>query len=375
MRKNTYLCGYYGMNNTGDDALMLATAWGAQQHLGAQHFILNSPQTLKMPGFPALPAQLNSNQRFRGENRFRQYACALRSRRVIFGGGSVLHNSHDIGIKRHLIRLSGKKSALALGVGLGPFRDTGAEKVCAKFLHECQFVGVRDQHSFDIAQAIAPTANVKITFDLAPLITQHPLYSPAHTKRRNIAICLCPHERLSGNWAAEKKRLNELAQTIIDVHQHTGRHVTLLDFNGHPSLGDNRVHQELQQLVPGNIINNHIGYNTNPLDVLTLLSQFELVLAMRLHAAVFAFLANTPILSLNYHSKCVGWCEQIKLAQSMQVDSGNIHAANLTPIIINGLNDGFVQPERPIKDAVEAAMKNWRYVDDKNKAYRCNPAL
>ena len=33
---DAYLCGYYGMENSGDDALLYATAWGARNFLGAK---------------------------------------------------------------------------------------------------------------------------------------------------------------------------------------------------------------------------------------------------------------------------------------------------------------------------------------------------
>ena len=80
---DSYLCGYYGMQNTGDDALLLATAWGAKKFLGDKNHRVSNVAPLHLPGLPYLPAGLKVQQRFRGENRLKQSFHALVSKRVI----------------------------------------------------------------------------------------------------------------------------------------------------------------------------------------------------------------------------------------------------------------------------------------------------
>ncbi|SMF54653.1 Polysaccharide pyruvyl transferase family protein WcaK [Alteromonadaceae bacterium Bs31] len=368
MNNRSYLVGYYGMRNTGDDALMLATAWGANTFLGSSEFIVNSPRTVRLPGEQVLPATLAEVQGIRGENRLRQYANALRSNTVIFGGGSVLHSSQDIAIKRHLIKLSGNKQALALGVGVGPFKDNRAEKLCTKFLNECEFVGVRDQQSLDIAKAIAPAANVKLTFDLAPLLTLNKHYTAERNERVGIAICLCPNERLSGGMSDEVSRLNVLAEALTRIYIETGRKVTLIDFNGHDSeLGDNKVHQELKWRLPEVLVKEHLYYNENPLQVLKRLAGFELVIGMRLHAAILAYLAETPVIPLNYHSKCAGWCEQIGISEDYIFDSRQFDPQHLVNEATSILSGNYKQPTLTTAKATELALNNWRFQNASEK--------
>ncbi|WP_075187212.1 polysaccharide pyruvyl transferase family protein [Teredinibacter haidensis] len=360
MTQRAFLCGYYGMKNSGDDALLLATAWGAKKFLGNSRFAINSPVDLSIPGLGEFPPSLKPEQSFRGENRLRQYRASLASNRVIFGGGSVLHNAHDIGIKRHMIKLSGRKKALALGIGIGPFRNKEAENACAKLLDECAFVGVRDRESLDIANSIAPAANVELTFDLAPLLLAHNFYPLPASQREGIAVCLCPNERFSGNLMAEQNRLKALAASLLKIHRQTGKRITLLDFNGHPTLGDTQVHQELLQQLPSGVVAEHIHYNPNPLTVVHTLSRFELVIGMRLHAAILAFIVDTPVISLNYHSKCYGWCKQIGMAENLQFNSSHIDPERLTASVIQGLDKGFPKPVLNRKDAFDLALNNWR---------------
>jgi len=363
MMMNTHLCGYYGMQNSGDDALLFATAWGAKKYRKASTISVSTPRQLSVPGFGVVAAPLKQTQRFRGENRLRHYGAALRSHSIIFGGGSVLHNSHDIGIKRHLVKLSGHQ-ALALGVGIGPFRDVGAEKSCALFLQECEFVGVRDKNSFDIAKTLAPNANIELTFDLAPLLRLHEQFKRegfGDKPRKGVCVCLCPKERLVGNTHIEAERLAELAYALMKIHSETGRQITLLDFNGNSGLlGDKPVHQELLALIPEGVVKEHLHYHHDPLTVVNKLAGFELVIGMRLHASIMSYLVETPVVSLNYHSKCVGWCEQVGLASSLQFETDALDAESLSHAVVSGLQNGFPATQLSINDALARSLKNWR---------------
>lgn len=356
----TYLCGYYGMLNTGDDALLQATAWGAQKYLNAHRFLISSPNKITVDKNKEYQALLVNRQRFKGENRLRHYFSSLRSSRVIFGGGSVLHNSHDINQKRHMIKLSSSKKALALGVGLGPFVNAEAERSCAHFLNECEFVGLRDKHSFEMAKTIAPNANTALTFDLAPQLLKNPRLTLSPTKKKGVCFCLCPSERLKGDKKSEDKRLRAISEAIKKVHEEMGSEITLLDFNGHEKLGDNEVHSELKSHLPESIRVNHVSYNSDPISVMEYLSAFNVVIGMRLHASIMAYLVGTPVISLNYHSKCNGWCDQIGLSEDLQVSSDGVDANHLSAMIVQGMKNGFQAPTLPIETAVQYSLKNWR---------------
>ncbi|VUD46929.1 hypothetical protein TDB9533_00923 [Thalassocella blandensis] len=356
----TYLSGYYGMQNSGDDALMLATAWGARKYLGDENFKISNTTRVNVPGFGKFEPPLKVVQRFKGENRMRQYHSAIKCDRIIFGGGSVLHNSHDIGIKRHLIKLAGKDGALALGIGIGPFRDARAEYVCAEFLKECEYVGVRDQRSFDIARSIAPDANVEYTFDLAPLLLLNEDYQSRSIDRSGICVCLCSKERFDGDVEIEEERVKKIAQSLEYIYKVTGRKITLLDFNGHLTLGDNWIHNKLKQYLPAEVLEAHILYTENPLEVMQVLETFELVIGMRLHAVILSYLVNTPVISLNYHQKCSELSNQIGLASSHQFNTSDIDHKQLTDTIEHSLSMEHIMPTLPVTTAIEMSLKNWR---------------
>ena len=352
----TYLVGYYGMQNSGDDALLAATAMGAKHYLGSDAFVVNTPTTVNIPNIGEYKPMLSEPQRFMAQNRLQQYWAAATTNNVIFGGGSVLQNQRDIDLKRDLLTLTGRSNNYALGVGIGPFKNTKAEKSCAHFLNSCDFVGVRDESSLDIAHTIAPWANVELTFDLAPSLLKN---VPKHTSNREgIAVCLCPVERLKGDSSAEQTRYREIANALATLHQLTNQSISFVDFNGHAIYGDRVVHQEVSALL-GDVPHRFVAYDSNPFNVMRELASKQIIISMRLHASVFGFLTDTPVFSLNYHPKCLGWCEQIGMSKALYLPMNDLNATDLITQITRGLERGFDEPRMSPLNAYHLSMNNW----------------
>lgn len=362
MQGNTsYLYGYYGMQNSGDDALLLAAAWGASRYLQAETLSVQSPRPLMLPEFGRFPATLAPQQRFTGHNRLLQYHLAANSQHMVFGGGSILHCSRDINLMRHLMWLSGKGPHRAIGVGIGPFKNSRAEEACRRWLNECDFIGVRDQESLTIAKAIAPSANVELTFDLAAMLLEMPFVNDPFNpiERRGIGVALCPRERLHGAPEKEEQRLRAIARSLTDCYLTTGEPVFLIDFNGHSSLGDSQVHNQLHAYLSSSIPVFRINYDANPLRLMKRLSGLKAVVGMRLHASILAYLMNTPVLSLNYHSKCFGWANQIGMPQHYRFDCDYIDSQQLSLQLIAGLDHGFSKAALPTHAALQASQQNF----------------
>lgn len=357
-----FLSGYYGMLNSGDDALLMSSALSAKKFLSAQSIEISSPTRVKLPLLDAFDPRLASKQSFRGENRFRHLWSAANANRIIFGGGSVLHCTSDINMKRLMMKLAGSGPHLALGVGVGPFHTVRAEKACAKFLNECGYVGVRDEESFDVATALAPNANIEMTFDIAPLLIDYIDDNPiAASQCRGIGVALCPKERLHGKPEAEQQRLRAIAVALTKAHRDSGEPIFLIDLNGHDNLGDACVHQELRAYIPSGVPVFRVPYNSNPLRLMERLKTLRVVLGMRLHASILAFMVETPVIALNYHSKCVGWCDQIGVPKVYRFDTHNIDGDNLAGVLSHGLNHGFKAPQLSTSDAYKAARKNFEH--------------
>jgi polysaccharide pyruvyl transferase WcaK-like protein len=375
---DAYLVGYYGMQNSGDDALMYASAWAAKHIIGCDNnkVGLYGDYTRETQSDHQLP--LKFNQQFPGQNRLLHYKTALQSKRIIFGGGSVLHSETDINLKRQLMSLSNPKKSLAVGVGIGPFNSIGAEKSCAKFLNECGYIGVRDNESLEIANSIAPNANVKKTFDLAPLLLCSKQYKPQTVERKGIALSLCSvaiDAMGITDELDEQQRCEKFAQLIIQLYIRTGEPITLIEFNGHSRLGDWKINNNIMAKLCNTLPVSVKEYEPNPIKLLENLSSYKAIISMRLHGSILGYLANTPVLSVNYHSKCKGWCDEIGLPEAYQIDLFNLNVEKIVSEIVKGLSTSFIPPTISVNTALKNSLSNWSIQNEQYKIYRNYSAI
>ncbi len=369
---DAYLVGYYGMKNSGDDALMFATAWAAKHILGCENTKVGlfGDYDRETPSDKHL--SLKFNQKFPGQNRLLHYKTALQSKRIIFGGGSVLHSETDINLKRQLMSLSNPKKSLAVGVGIGPFNSVGAEKACAKFLNECGYVGVRDNESLAIAQNIAPKAHVKKTFDLAPLLLCSNHFKAQKIERKGIALTLCSvaiDAMGKTDEYAEQKRSEQLAELITLLHYKTGEPIILIEFNGHSTLGDWKINNDIVALLNKYIPVTIKKYEPNPIALLGKLASYKAIVSMRLHGAILGYLADTPVFSINYHSKCKSWCDEIGMPTDYQTELNNLNIKKIANQIAIGISTHFKRPSLSVGVALENSLSNWSIQNEKYKFY------
>ncbi|QCN97408.1 polysaccharide pyruvyl transferase family protein (plasmid) [Azospirillum argentinense] len=366
---DTFLAGYYGMRNSGDDALLAVTAWGARHFLRAEKLVASAARLPVLPGLDGVRGLYRCGNEARDhsrlvrmERRLCSFIGGLTTRRVIFGGGSVFHTHGDLRDKITLMRCAAARGHVALGVGIGPFRDSRAEKTCAELLKRLSFVGVRDEESLGIARAIAPDANVEKTFDLAPLLGDALAVAPPApgAPRRGIGIALCKDELESDR---DERIVERVAQAILRLPSWIAYEVVLIDFNGHDSHGDAPLHRRLAERLRNLIPIRHLPYDPNPANVLRAISGLDAIVAMRLHAAVFGFLADTPTTLLSYHPKCDGWARDIGLSSKMVHDCEDLDPAALASSIESAIHGG-ARPTLSRQMARDAALLNWTYAKD-----------
>ena len=360
---DTYLVGYYGMQNSGDDALLLASIMGAKHYLQSRSLLVSANKILEFDGHDFDINPIREAQTFKGQNRLQHYAGALKSERVIFGGGSVFHTAQDIQVKRHMMALTDPSKCMALGVGIGPFNNDAAKKQCIAFLNECGFVGVRDQKSYELATKIAPQANVKLTFDLAPMLALSTPETSATRNERGVLINVCPVPKDAlGNTDELKRRalVEKMSQVIEEVWMETREPISLLSLNGHLEFGDDALCHELVERFEGNIPVGFIPYQSNPIDMMNTIRQYKVFLSMRLHGCVFGYLTGTPVLAVNYHSKGHQWCEQVGMPLDQRFDATTFSPKQLVQTVVQGLEFGFSLPALALNDAVNQSLSNWR---------------
>ena len=363
--KRVLLAGYYGMCNTGDDALLAVSAWGARRVYGDVALHATASRIPSFPGSDRVQPVYPESQRFPGEARIRFLLSAALSQGVVFGGGSVFHDRANLRQKMQAVRLAGPGPNIAVGVSLGPFRSVRAERATAHLLEMLDFTGLRDKESADIARAIAPSARCTLTFDLAALLPAMAPTAPAeHRNPRTLGVAVCDYERFTGgDQSREAIRRRKLTAVLSKLDPSAVEEIVFVDFNGHPVYGDGPLHRELANAVPRGIRVRQTPYCSDPLAVLRLVRGMGALLAMRLHASIFAYVTCTPCVTLAYHPKCIGWARQIEAPSASVYDSAEFDPTEVSDTIYAALAGRLNSPGIPIPEAQRRALVNFPPLD------------
>lgn len=282
--RQAVLCGYYGMGNGGDEAL-LATLL---------QMLPDSVEPVVLSGNPQETAE-RYGVRAVARKSLRQVWQALRQSDVfIWGGGSLMQDSTSLasalyygGLMELAQRLGLKTMAWAQGVG--PLRRPVAKWLARRNLQGCDWVSVRDRASAELLY------NWGITATLAPdpVWALHREAVPGlwDLPAPRVAVVLRPHPALT------TARLEALTHALASFQQATATCILLIPF--HPQQ-DMAI---AQAILPRLSSNSHILTLSDPHQLRGVFQGVEMAIAMRLHGLIMAAAAECRCFALSYDPK------------------------------------------------------------------------
>ena len=362
--RTAILHGYYGRHNAGDDAFLTVAAWAARHYLGYERLYATADGLPRLYGHDV--RRLYVPERLRGATRLNALREAWVSRRApsfIFAGGSNFHTRADMErLARALARADHAGPHFAAGVSIGPFYDAGADQACQRVLERLAFVGVRDRASLDRAKALS-SGRVELTFDLAPLFPEAAgVEIGAAAERTGLGVALCGFRSLSeAGKLQEARRLDALTAAIAaSARRVRVDEVVLLDMHGDPAL-DAAIHRALAERLPPSLRVRHQRYEDDPASTMRAIAGLRAVIAMRLHAAIFAFCVGTPAIMLAYQEKCSAWAELVGWPESLLLDAARLEAEEVAAAIECVLGDAVPRPQLGVEVASAWAKSNWTW--------------
>jgi polysaccharide pyruvyl transferase CsaB len=319
------LCGYYGMGNTGDEALlatllqMLApdlepivlSANPSQTY--QQHPILRQNRNLVAPRFN-MPEVLG----------------AMRSAAVfIWGGGSLMQ---DVTSWRNPIYYGGLMGlaqgmglkTVAWGQGIGPLTKPLSQWITRQSLQGCNGVTVRDRASsqlldqWQIPHLVAPDPVFALDSTTPPPLTElcDGLSAGEMPPEPYIGVVLRPSRHLT------PERFAILQEALIDLQAQTQGTIFLVPFQPIQDLAiAEALHQGLNRgsnrglngATPNQSHRSYILTTSDPRQMKGYLAWMDLTIAMRLHGVIMAVAEGTRCYALSYDPKVTYLMEQLHL--------------------------------------------------------------
>ena len=167
------LCGYYGFDNLGDDALLACAIKKLKRKYpeSSVTVIAHNPRRIEAKlGIRAI----------RRENIFAVLRLIQRADKLILGGGSILQNSSSMRSLRFycaLIRFAHRNGVEVelMANGLGPLKGKRAKKLAARALSLCASLSFRDGESAKLAKELGcDEKNITNEDDLSSLLEPSP---------------------------------------------------------------------------------------------------------------------------------------------------------------------------------------------------------
>ncbi|MEO8692718.1 MAG: polysaccharide pyruvyl transferase family protein [Acidimicrobiales bacterium] len=320
MKRSAVLEGYFGMHNVGDDAFCVVAASVLSERLGFDHLAVVAPHDA-LPILPALArGMLPRSARTRGHVRAATVAGKLRHRLVLHTGGSTLRQMNQRRCDEALLQRTGSISCHALSVSVGPFRNCADEWSIREFLKRFRSISLRDAASFERAKAMSLDVPLSRSFDLAVLAPDH-MQTVARRSQRarpRLGVALRLFESFEGgSIEMEQRRILGTIGLLKAVAKLVDYEPVLLAFNCHPSKGDvglaNMIADEMQAVTPCTVE----PYERDVSSMLSAVASCDAVLAMRLHAGVFAYATGVPFAIIDYHPKCADFAESVGLTPEL----------------------------------------------------------
>ena len=326
------VAGYYGFGNTGDEAILASILAGlSERDSGARVVVVSGD-----------PSSTRSQHRVEAIP-WRDLPAIARGVResdlVIVGGGglfqdhwgvepSTLLTPNHFGITFYagpavLACLAGKPLAL-FALGFGPLTSPEARRMVRGVCEAASFLSVRDADSRDLLIASGVSADrIALSTDAAfalPDVTAESrsrlTATLAHSGKPIVGVALRP-------WTlgVDRERWEaEVALALDRFVDDTGGSLVFVPFQRSDRSEEDdaavaaRVRRRLRNADRAIVV----AAGQDPSETAALLSQCDLVLAMRLHAAIFAISGCVPVVTVGYDPKVQALMERAGLASLVE---------------------------------------------------------
>lgn len=290
------ISGYYGFDNLGDEAILESIIMALKE----------ADKNIEVIVLSSNPTKTEENHHVPSINRWNMnkiYKAIKDSDGVISGGGSLLQ---DITSSRNILYYTGimgvanilNKPVFIYAQGVGPIHKSLNRKIVKYFLNKVQYISLRDEESFNLVKDIGVTTISKIVPD--PVMGLDFKNISIKNKDNNYIVVSVRQ------WNTKHDYLREIAKACDDISKN-GIGIKLLPMHGKL---DEETSIQLASMMNSKV--EILSHNIDIENKLKYIKGAKLVIAMRLHALIFAGNVGTPMIGISYDPKIDSYLKLVK---------------------------------------------------------------
>ncbi len=286
--RRVVLCGYYGMGNGGDEAL-LAT------------LLQMLPKDVQPMVLSANPKATENLHKVEASDRYSVFGLInvlKRSDMFIWGGGSLMQDATSARNPIYYGGLMGLAQGMGLQTvawaqGVGPLKHRLSKWIAKRAFRGCTTVSVRDRHSADLL------ADWQIKSVVAPdpvwALAATPMDIYADISRPRVAVVLRSHPALT------TYRLATITEALQKLQSQTNAYILLIPFQ---PAQDKAIAQTICDALNDKIANrSQIIIQKDPRCLKGIFRGVDLAIAMRLHGLIMAASEGCQCSAISYDPK------------------------------------------------------------------------
>jgi len=309
------ISGYYGFNNTGDEAILKSMVRAFKEKI----------PRIKMVVLSHSPLQTSQTYQVKAINRLHLIdimRCLRDTNLFISGGGGLLQDSTGKGwsILYYLGLILAAKifkvPVMIYAQGIGPVNKQINKKLIKWILNKVDLITVRDNFSKELLEnlgVVKPSIyvnsdpvfllkkkNINHTIDNYPCIQK--LINPDDRLLIGVSI-----REYKSNGSDSKSIFAQAADYLIENYQ---AKIIFLPFQFDEDV---HISEEILSLMKNQA--DVLKVKLEPEELLSLLTRLSLVVGVRLHSIIFSSMANIPFIALNYDPKVKYFVEDLGLSE------------------------------------------------------------
>ena len=287
------LCGYYGMGNGGDEALLMSLL----------QMLPDGVEPIVLSGNPQATKQQYGVASYYRKSTWAILKILQQSDIFIWGGGSLMQDATSIASPIYyaglmaLAQQQGLKT-IAWAQGIGPLNKSLTRWLTKQVLLSCDGVSVRDMASAELLSS----------WQIEPLLAPDPVWALQSDRQANfnlpdstVAVVLRSHPLLTPN------RLQVLIQALADFQTETQSYILLIPFQ---PAQDRAIAERIEAQLSGE---QKILEIPNPRVLKGLFKQVKMTIGMRLHSLIMAAAEGCNCFALSYDPKVTRLMSEIDL--------------------------------------------------------------
>lgn len=351
MNKKIMISGYYGFDNSGDDAILKVLTQQIKNrdvHADITTLSNNVEQTKREYKVDAI----NRYDFFKIIKKMK--TCDL----FISGGGSLLQDftsNRSLYYYLFLLILAKRycKKTIVLANGIGPIGGKFNRKITKKILENVDYITLRDEKSYSLLKEIGlKNSKVEVTFD--PVILMETLPDKEIEKiyaEENISLSKKYIGIAVRDWKNSHSIVDEVSKLCKHILETTECDILFIPMH-YPD--DLRFSEKILVNLPAERVA-VVKKEYSVEKVMGIISKLEYIISMRYHSIVYAAINNIPMTAIIYDPKIEGIMDAFELEElcSMtQLKNGKL---------INIFNEGWNKKESTkirLADKKEMLLKN-----------------